>query len=81
MTIVEFTDLQCPFCGKTESTLKELRAKYGDKIRLVHMDYPLPFHAHALDAAKAAHAPTSRASSGSIAMRCLPIRASLRPPI
>jgi protein-disulfide isomerase len=55
VTIVEFTDLQCPFCGKTESTLKELRTKYGDKIRLVHMDYPLPFHAHALDAAKAAH--------------------------
>src|SRR5271163_4720499 len=55
VTIVEFTDLQCPFCGKTESTLKELRSKYGDKIRLVHMDYPLPFHAHALDAAKAAH--------------------------
>jgi protein-disulfide isomerase len=54
VTIVEFTDLQCPFCGKTESTLKELRTKYGDKIRLVHMDYPLPFHAHALDAAKAA---------------------------
>jgi protein-disulfide isomerase len=30
-----------------------LRAKYGDKIRLVHMDFPLPFHSHALDAAKA----------------------------
>ena len=55
VTIVEFTDLQCPFCEKTESTLKELRGKYGDKIRVVHMDYPLPFHSHALDAAKAAH--------------------------
>jgi protein-disulfide isomerase len=54
VTIVEFTDMQCPYCGKTESTLKELRTKYGDKIRLVHMDFPLPFHSHALDAAKAA---------------------------
>jgi protein-disulfide isomerase len=54
ITIVEFTDFQCPFCQKTESTLKELRTKYGDKIRLVHMDFPLPFHSHALDAAKAA---------------------------
>ena len=54
VTIVEFTDFQCPFCQKTESTLKELRTKYGDKIRLVHMDFPLPFHSHALDAAKAA---------------------------
>jgi len=54
ITIVEFTDFQCPFCKATEATLKQLREKYGDKIRLVHMDFPLPFHSHALDAAKAA---------------------------
>jgi protein-disulfide isomerase len=54
VTIVEFTDFQCPFCKATEDTLKQLRAKYGDKIRLVHMDFPLPFHSHSLDAAKAA---------------------------
>ena len=54
VTIVEFTDFQCPFCKRTEDTLKQLREKYGDKIRLVHMDFPLPFHSHALDAAKAA---------------------------
>ena len=54
VTIVEFTDFQCPFCRASEATLKQLRDKYGDKIRLVHMDFPLPFHAHAIDAAKAA---------------------------
>jgi protein-disulfide isomerase len=54
VTIVEFTDFQCPFCEKTEGTLKQLEAKYGDKIRLVHMDFPLPFHQHALAAANAA---------------------------
>jgi protein-disulfide isomerase len=54
VTIVEFTDFQCPFCEKTEGTLKQLEAKYGDKIRLVHMDFPLPFHSHALAAANAA---------------------------
>ena len=54
VTIVEFTDFQCPFCKATEATLKQLHDKYGDKIRLVHMDFPLPFHSHALDAAKAA---------------------------
>jgi protein-disulfide isomerase len=54
VTIVEFTDFQCPFCRATEDTLKQLRTKYGDKIRLVHMDFPLSFHSHALDAAKAA---------------------------
>jgi protein-disulfide isomerase len=54
VTIVEFTDLQCPYCKAIEATLKQLRDKYGDKIRLVHMDYPLPFHQHAMDAANAA---------------------------
>lgn len=54
VTIVEFTDLQCPYCKATEATLKQLRDKYGDKIRIVHMDYPLPFHQHAMDAANAA---------------------------
>jgi len=54
VTIVEFTDFQCPFCKATEATLKQLHDKYGDKIRLVHMDFPLPFHSHSLDAAKAA---------------------------
>ena len=54
VTIVEFTDLQCPYCKKTEDTLKELQTKYGDKIRIVHMDFPLPFHSHALDAANGA---------------------------
>ncbi len=54
VTIVEFTDFQCPFCKATEATLKDLRTKYGDKIRLVHMDFPLPFHQHAMDAANAA---------------------------
>jgi protein-disulfide isomerase len=54
VTIVEFTDFQCPFCKATQATLKQLHDKYGDKIRVVHMDFPLPFHSHALDAAKAA---------------------------
>jgi protein-disulfide isomerase len=54
VTIVEFTDFQCPYCKATQATLKQLHDKYGDKIRLVHMDFPLPFHAHSLDAAKGA---------------------------
>jgi protein-disulfide isomerase len=51
--IVEFSDFQCPFCKRVEPALKEIREKYGDKVRLVYMDYPLPMHSHALDAAKA----------------------------
>ena len=54
ITIVEFTDFQCPFCKSSEGTVKQLRAKYGDKVKLVHMDFPLAFHSHAVDAANAA---------------------------
>ena len=54
VTLVEFSYFQCPFCKATQGTLKQLHDKYGDKIRVVHMDFPLPFHSHSLDAAKAA---------------------------
>ncbi len=53
VTIVEFGDFQCPFCLRAESTLKQIRTKYGDKVRLVYLDFPLGMHAHALDAAEA----------------------------
>jgi protein-disulfide isomerase len=54
VTIVEFSDFQCPFCKRVEPTLKQVREKYGNNVRLVYMDFPLPMHNHALDAAKAA---------------------------
>lgn len=53
ITIVEFSDFQCPFCKKAEPALKEVREKYGDKVKLVYMDFPLGFHQHAMDAAMA----------------------------
>ncbi len=53
VTIVEFSDFQCPFCGRAEPTLKQVREKYGDKVRLVYMDFPLGIHDHAIDAASA----------------------------
>ncbi len=54
VTIIEFSDFQCPFCGRVEPTLKGLRDKYGDKIRLVWKNEPLPFHPAAMPAAQAA---------------------------
>jgi protein-disulfide isomerase len=53
VTIVEFSDFQCPYCRSAEPVLKRIRAKYGDKIKLVYMDFPLGMHAHAMDAAVA----------------------------
>jgi protein-disulfide isomerase len=54
VTIIEFSDFQCPFCRAAESSLKQVRQRYGDQVRLVYMDFPLGFHAHAMDAARAA---------------------------
>jgi len=54
VTIVEFGDFQCPFCGAAESTVKAVRLKYGERVRLVYIDFPLSFHNHAMQAANAA---------------------------
>jgi protein-disulfide isomerase len=54
VTIVEFSDFQCPFCGRVEPTLKAIRDRYGDKVRLVWKNEPLPFHPNAEPAAEAA---------------------------
>jgi protein-disulfide isomerase len=56
VTIVVFSDFQCPFCARVEPTLAQLREEYGDKIRIVWKDVPLPFHDRAIPAASAAHA-------------------------
>jgi protein-disulfide isomerase len=57
VTIVEFTDLQCPYCARFASdTFPELRARYIDtgKVRFTTRDLPLPMHAYAVTAAVAA---------------------------
>jgi protein-disulfide isomerase len=53
VTIVEFSDYQCPYCSRAETTVQEVLKKYGDKVRLVYRDYPLPFHQNANIAAQA----------------------------
>ena len=51
VTIVEFSDFQCPFCKRVEPTLADVRRQYGDKVRVVWKDMPLPFHTNAVPAA------------------------------
>ena len=53
ITIVEFSDFQCPFCSRVIPTLKQVEEKYGDKVRVVFRQYPLPFHQNAQKAAEA----------------------------
>jgi protein-disulfide isomerase len=56
VTIVLFSDFQCPFCARVGPTLDEAVRTYGDKVRIVWKHQPLSFHPNALPAAKAAEA-------------------------
>lgn len=54
VTIIEFSDFECPYCRRSVPILKELLAKYPGKLKLVYRDFPGPNHQHALSAAEAA---------------------------
>jgi protein-disulfide isomerase len=54
VTIVIFSDYECPFCKQAEVTVETVRKTYGDKVRIAHRDFPLSFHQHAEPAAEAA---------------------------
>ena len=53
--LIEYSDFQCPFCQQLTATVEQLKAAYGDDVRLVFKDYPLPNHAQAFKAAEAGH--------------------------
>src|SRR6185437_5424175 len=52
VTIVELAEFQCPFCARVEKTLAAIAAKYGDDVRIVWKNNPLPFHPRAEPAAE-----------------------------
>jgi len=55
VTIVEFSDFECPFCKQVVPTLDQIKSKYGDQVRLVFRQFPLSsIHPHAQKAAEAA---------------------------
>jgi protein-disulfide isomerase len=54
VTMVEFSDYQCPYCQRAEQTVARLRATYGDDLRVVIAEAPLPIHDRAEPAALAA---------------------------
>jgi protein-disulfide isomerase len=56
VTIVEFSDFQCPFCKNAVPTINKIREKYGDKVQWMYKDFPLTeIHPQAQAAAEAAH--------------------------
>jgi len=56
VTVVIFSDFQCPFCSRVEPTLKEIEDKYKGKVKMAWKNQPLPFHENAMPAAIAAMA-------------------------
>jgi protein-disulfide isomerase len=53
VTIVTFSDFECPFCSRAIPTLERVMKEYDGKVRLVFRDFPLPFHPNAQKAAEA----------------------------
>jgi protein-disulfide isomerase len=47
VTVVEFSDFQCPFCARSAPEIKQLQAKYPDKVKVVYKHFPLNFHPQA----------------------------------
>lgn len=56
ITIVEFSDFQCPFCKRVLPTVDQVMKEYEGKVKLAFRHNPLPFHPNATPAAKAAMA-------------------------
>lgn len=54
VTIVAFTDFQCPFCARFHTPFQEALKAYPDKVNFIIKNYPLPFHPNAKPAAKVA---------------------------
>lgn len=55
VTIVQFAEFQCGYCGKAQETLDQVLKDYDGKVRMVYRDYPLSFHDRAVPAAIAAN--------------------------
>tara|TARA_B100000886_G_C20380960_1_gene473904 strand:- start:51 stop:1121 length:1071 start_codon:yes stop_codon:yes gene_type:complete len=53
VTLVEYSDFQCPYCAKGSKIMHELKKKYGDKVKVAFKNFPLPFHKQAKGAALA----------------------------
>lgn len=60
VTLVEFSDYQCPFCAGAQTTVDALIAKYPDQLQFIYRHFPLSQHRNAVPAAEAAEAAGSQ---------------------
>jgi protein-disulfide isomerase len=54
VTVVEFSDFQCPYCSRAADVVDQVKEKYGDRVHFVFRQFPLPMHQNARGAAEAA---------------------------
>ncbi len=80
VTVIEFSDFQCPFCQRVAPTIKQIRQKYGDKVRVVWKDYPLTqIHPQAFDAAVAGNCAQEQGKFWELHDRLFPNQQALQP--
>lgn len=53
VTMIEFSDFQCPFCSRAAETVNQVKKKYGNKIKIAFKHFPLPMHREARPASEA----------------------------
>ncbi len=51
-TLVEYSDFECPYCGRAFPTVQALRKKYGNQMRFIYKNMPLPMHPQSMPAAE-----------------------------
>jgi protein-disulfide isomerase len=54
ITMIEYSDYQCPYCHRAQESVDQVMARYAGKIKFVHQEYPLSFHPRAFAASLAA---------------------------
>jgi protein-disulfide isomerase len=79
VTVVLFSDFQCPFCSRVEPTLAQLQKEYPKDVRVVWKHQPLPFHAQAMPAALASEAAREQGRFWEMHGRMFENQASLGP--
>lgn len=54
VTLVEFSDYECPHCAGVAPVLRDIEREFGERLKVVHMHFPLSGHIHAMPASRAA---------------------------